>query len=60
MASIGLPSSVGTTSRLANVGMQIDKGVNGSVRYAFLYKPEERINWTTSLISVGEKDTMMK
>ena len=49
MASIGLPSSVGTTSRLANVGMQIDKGVNGSVRYAFLYKPEERINWTTSL-----------
>ena len=49
MASIGLPLSVGTTSRLANVGMQVDKGINGSLRYAFLYKPKERINWTTSI-----------
>ena len=48
MASINLPLSVGTTSRLANVGMQVDKGVNGSLRYALLYKPQERINWTTS------------
>ena len=49
MASIGLPLSVGTTKRLANVGMQVDKGVNGSLRYAFLYKPQDRINWTTSI-----------
>ena len=48
MASINLPLSVRTTSRLANVGMQVDKGVNGSLRYALLYKPQERINWTTS------------
>lgn len=49
MASIGLPLSVGTDSRIANVGMQVDKGINGTVRYAFVYKPQSRINWTTSI-----------
>lgn len=48
MASIGLPLSVGTSNRVANVGMQVDKGINGSLRYAFIYKPQDRINWTTS------------
>lgn len=49
MASIGLPLSVGTTGRIANVGMQVDKGVNGTLRYAFVYKPQDRINYTTSI-----------
>lgn len=49
MASIGLPLSVGTDRRIANVGMQIDKGVNGTIRYAFVYKPQDRINYTMSL-----------
>lgn len=42
--------SVGTTSRLANIGKQVNKGINGTIRYAILYKPQERINWTTSLM----------
>ena len=49
MASINLPLSVGTDSRIANVGKQVDKGVNGTIRYAWIYKPKERINYTTSL-----------
>ena len=49
MALIGVPSSVGVTSRTANVGESVEWGVDGSLRYAFLYKPKERINWTTSL-----------
>lgn len=49
MASIALPLSVGTTSRIANVGMQVEKGLNGMVRYAFIYKPKDRINWSTSI-----------
>ncbi|WP_440432636.1 SusC/RagA family TonB-linked outer membrane protein [Prevotella sp.] len=50
LASIGIPMSVGTTSRLANIGKQVNKGINGTIRYAILYKPQERINWTTSLM----------
>ncbi len=49
IASIGVPLSVGVSSRLTNVGMQISKGVNATVKYAIFYRPEERINWTTSL-----------
>ena len=49
MASISLPLSVGTDSRIANVGKQVDKGVNGTIRYAWIYKPKDRINYTTSL-----------
>lgn len=49
MASIGVPLSVGVSSRLANIGKQVDKGFNGTIKYAFIYKPEQRINWTTSL-----------
>ena len=49
IASIGVPLSVGVSSRLTNVGVQISQGLNATVKYSFLYKPEERINWTTSL-----------
>lgn len=49
LASIGIPSSVGMSSRLSNIGKQVNKGVNGTVRYAIIYRPQERINWTMSL-----------
>ncbi len=49
MASIGIPLSVGVSSRLANVGKQVSKGYNGTIKYAFIYRPKERINWTSSL-----------
>lgn len=48
MASIGIPLSVGVSQRLANVGKQVSKGYNGTIKYAFIYRPKERINWTTS------------
>ena len=49
LASIGIPSSVGVTSRLANIGKQVTDGFNGTLRYAIIYRPKDRINWTTSL-----------
>lgn len=49
LASIGIPLSVGIRSRLANIGKQVNKGINGTIRYSFIYRPKERINWTTSL-----------
>ena len=49
MAYIGVASSVGVTSRMANVGKSVERGFDGMLRYSFLYKPKERINWTTSL-----------
>lgn len=49
LASIGIPLSVGISNRLANIGKQVDKGFNGTIRYSILYRPKERINLTTSL-----------
>lgn len=49
MAYIGVPLSVGTSGRLTNIGTQIDKGYNGTVRFSPIYRPKERINWTVSL-----------
>ena len=49
MASIGIPFSVGLSSRLTNIGKQVDKGYTGTIRYSFWYRPKERINWTTSV-----------
>ena len=49
LATIGVAMSVGVSSRLANIGKQVDKGFNGTIKYAFIYKPKERINLTTSL-----------
>ena len=49
LASIGIPLSVGMSSRLSNIGRQVNKGFSGTVRYAIIYRPQERINWTASL-----------
>ena len=38
LASIGIPLSVGVSSRLTNIGKQVDKGFNGTVKYAFIYR----------------------
>ncbi len=48
IATIKMPSSMGVTSRRANIGVQVDQGLNGSVSYAFLYKPQKGINYTMS------------
>lgn len=49
LASVSTPSSIGTQNRLMNIGMQVDRGFSGTLKYSFLYKPRERINWTTSI-----------
>ena len=49
MATIGMALSTGMSSRLSNVGKQVDKGVSGTIRYSWLYRPSERINWTTNI-----------
>ena len=48
IATIKMPSSMGVTSRRANIGIQVDQGFNGSVSYAFLYNPQKGINYTMS------------
>ena len=49
LAQIGIPLSVGTAQRLANIGQQINEGYSGTVRYAILYNPKKSLNWTISL-----------
>lgn len=49
LAYIGTPSSVGVKQMLTNIGKQIEKGVNGTIKYSPLYRPEERKNYTISL-----------
>jgi len=49
IANINMPVSMGVTTRRANVGVQVDQGFNGTVRYAFLYKPKLGINYTMSV-----------
>lgn len=49
MAKISTPLSVGVSSRMMNVGNQIEKGMYGRIQYAFIYQPKNRINWTTSV-----------
>ena len=49
LAQISIPLSVGTSTKLSNIGCQTTKGFSGTVRYSIIYHPKERINWTTSL-----------
>ncbi|MCX4368580.1 MAG: SusC/RagA family TonB-linked outer membrane protein [Duncaniella sp.] len=49
LANIGIPLSVGISQRLENIGQQINTGMSGTLRYAIIYKPKQRINWTMSL-----------
>ncbi|MDE6205940.1 MAG: TonB-dependent receptor, partial [Duncaniella sp.] len=49
LANIGIPLSVGISQRLENIGQQINTGISGTLRYAIIYKPKQRINWTMSL-----------
>lgn len=46
LASIGVPSSVGTTYVLTNVGEQKSNGVTGTVQVSPIYRPHERTVWS--------------
>lgn len=46
---ITVPSSVGVEELGSNMGAQVNKGVDGTIRVSPIYRPQERINWTLSL-----------
>ena len=46
---ITVPSSVGITSVGTNMGSQLTKGINGTVKYSPIYRPSERNKWTLSV-----------
>lgn len=45
---ITVPSSVGVKQLGTNMGAQVNKGVNGTIKFSPIYRPDERINWTLS------------
>ena len=55
LANIGIPLSVGISSRLENIGQQINTGFSTTVRYAIIYKPQQSMNWTVSLSGAHNK-----
>lgn len=60
LANIGIPLSVGISQRLENIGQQINTGISGTLRYAVIYKPKQRINWTMSLTAAHNKAVYRK
>lgn len=49
LANIRIPLSIGTSTRLMNIGKQVSRGFNATIKYAIIYRPADRINWTVSL-----------
>lgn len=56
LAKINIPASSGLTEINTNIGSQSTKGFIGTAKYAIIFKPEERINWTLSATLRTEKD----
>ena len=52
---ITVPSSVGVAQIGTNMGAQVNKGVNGTIKYSPVYRLQERINWTLSFNFRHEK-----
>lgn len=52
---ITVPSSVGISQIGTNMGAQVNKGVNGTIKYSPIYRIRERINWTLSFNFRQEK-----
>nr|WP_046405653.1 SusC/RagA family TonB-linked outer membrane protein [Odoribacter sp. N15.MGS-14] len=46
LADISIPSSVGVTSVLTNVGEQTSKGLNGTLTVSPIYRPADRVIWS--------------
>lgn len=49
LANIRIPLSVGTSTRLMNIGKQVSRGINATIKYAIIYRPADRVNWTVSI-----------
>lgn len=46
LANIRIPLSTGTSQRLMNIGKQVSRGFNATVKYSILYRPADRVIWT--------------
>lgn len=46
LANISIPSSVGVTSVLTNIGEQTSKGLNGTITVSPIYRPADRVIWS--------------
>lgn len=55
LAKINMPASTGVTEINTNIGKQVNKGFSGTLKYAPVYRPEQRINWTLSATIRCEK-----
>ncbi|MBC9931081.1 SusC/RagA family TonB-linked outer membrane protein [Chitinophaga qingshengii] len=54
VAQINLPSSVGTSVYLTNLGKQVGNGYNFMFSVSPWYKPQERINWSINFSAKRE------
>lgn len=52
---VTVPSSVGVSEIGTNMGGQMNKGVNGTIKFSPVYRPQDRINWTLSFNFRHEK-----
>ncbi|MEG2278040.1 MAG: SusC/RagA family TonB-linked outer membrane protein [Odoribacter sp.] len=46
LVSIGVPSSVGVTTVMTNMGQQISQGWNGTLTISPIYRPQDRLIWS--------------
>ena len=60
LADISIPSSVGVTSVLTNVGEQISKGFNGTLTVSPIYRPADRVIWSIRYNFRTEKSKYQK
>lgn len=54
VAKISLPSSVGTSTYLTNLGKQVGNGYNFMFSVSPWYRPQERINWSINFSAKHE------
>ncbi|QJB41538.1 SusC/RagA family TonB-linked outer membrane protein [Chitinophaga oryzae] len=54
VAQISLPSSVGTTTYMTNLGKQVGNGYNFMFSVSPWYRPQERINWSINFSAKHE------
>lgn len=52
---VTVPSSVGISQVGTNIGSQVNKGINGTIKFSPVYRLKDRINWTLSLNFRHEK-----
>lgn len=46
LVSINVPSSLGMSTVMTNIGKQTSRGLNGTLTFSPVYKPNERIVWS--------------